>query len=122
MARELQEDVQFRVLRLLQAHPEISQRELAAELGVALGKVNYVLGALTEKGLVKMRNFRSAENKIRYAYMLTPEGLSAKARLTAGFLRRKMAEYEALCAEIEALQAEGGQGASEVIGSGRVGR
>jgi EPS-associated MarR family transcriptional regulator len=106
MSRNLQDDVQFRVLRILQTRPEISQRELADELGVALGKMNYVMNALTEKGLVKIRNFRNAQNKLRYAYILTPAGLSAKAELASGFLRRKIAEYEALRAEIDAIRDE----------------
>jgi len=106
MSRAIKEDVHFRVLRILQQRPQISQRELAEEVGIALGKVNYVLNALTEKGLVKMRNFQNSENKLRYAYILTPAGLAAKSELTSGFLRRKMAEYEALKAEIESLQNE----------------
>jgi len=81
---------------------------LAAEVGIALGKVNYVLNALRKKGFIKIRNFRNSENKLRYAYLLTPAGLSAKAELTAGFLRRKMREYDALRAEVEALQNEVG--------------
>lgn len=106
MRSSLQEDVHFRVLRVLEQRPEISQRELAEDVGIALGKVNYVLNALTDKGLVKMRNFRNSQNKLRYAYILTPAGLRAKADLTAGFLRRKLAEYEALKAEIDSVQGE----------------
>lgn len=106
MARTLQDDVHFRVLRALEQRPEISQRELAEELGIALGKVNFVLNAFAEKGLVKVRNFRTAQNKIRYAYVLTPAGIATKAELTAGFLRRKIREYEALRAEIVSLQSE----------------
>ncbi len=106
MSRDPGNDAHFRVLRILQLRPEISQRELAEEVGIALGKVNYILTALTDKGLVKIRNFRNAENKLRYAYILTPAGLAAKAELTSGFLRRKMAEYEALKTEIEGLQDE----------------
>jgi EPS-associated MarR family transcriptional regulator len=106
LTRSYHEDVQFRVLRILEQRPEISQRELAEEVGIALGKINYVMSALTEAGLVKIRNFRNSKNKLRYAYILTPAGLSAKAELTAGFLRRKIAEYESLKAEIEALQHE----------------
>lgn len=101
-----QEDVHFRVLRLLAKRPAISQRELAEDVGIALGKVNYILKALTEKGLVKIRNFRNSDNKLRYAYILTPAGLRTKADLTAGFLRRKLAEYEALKAEIDSVQGE----------------
>lgn len=106
MSRDLKEDAHFRVLRILQQRPEISQRELAEAVGIALGKVNYILTALTDKGLVKIRNFQNSDNKLRYAYILTPAGLAVKAELTSGFLRRKMAEYEALKAEIEGLQGE----------------
>lgn len=108
MSRDIKEDVHFRVLRILQQRPEISQRELAEEVGIALGKVNYVLSALAEKGFVKIQNFRNAESKLRYAYILTPAGVAAKAELTAGFLKRKIAEYEALKAEIESLEEETG--------------
>lgn len=106
MRGSLQEDVHFRVLRVLEQRPEISQRELAEDVGIALGKVNYVLNALAEKGLVKMRNFRNSDNKLRYVYILTPAGLRTKADLTSGFLRRKLTEYEALRAEIESVQSE----------------
>lgn len=106
MSSSLQEDVHFRVLRVLEQRPEISQRELAQDVGIALGKVNYVLNALTDKGLVKMRNFRNSDNKLRYAYILTPAGLRAKADLTAGFLRRKLTEYEALKSEIESVRGD----------------
>ncbi|NEK25042.1 MarR family EPS-associated transcriptional regulator [Sulfitobacter sp. JBTF-M27] len=99
-------DVQFRVLRLLEHHPETSQREISDALGVSLGAVNYVLKALIEKGEVKIKNFRASDNKLRYAYILTPRGIEAKARLMAGFLKRKLAEYEALKAEIESLDVE----------------
>ena len=104
--RALPDDLRFRLLRLLEQNPQMSQRALAQELGIALGSVNYVLGALIEKGLVKARNFRNAGNKLRYAYVLTPRGVAEKTALTAGFLRRKLAEYEALKAELEVLQAE----------------
>ena len=106
MSASQEEDTRFRLLRLLEQHPEWSQRSLADALGVSLGGTNYVLRALVEKGLVKVGNFRASDNKLRYAYVLTPRGLEAKARMTAGFLRRKYAEYEALKAEIDALEAE----------------
>ncbi len=98
--------MQFRVLRMLDGNPELSQRQIAGELKISLGAVNYCLGALIEKGQIKVRNFRSSDNKLRYAYILTPRGVSEKARLTGAFLKRKMAEYEALKAEIDALAAE----------------
>lgn len=97
----LREDVHFRVLRLLQENPEMSQRDLARAVGISTGGAHYVLNALLEKGLIKLSNFTAAEDKRRYAYILTPKGLAAKATLTRQFLVRKMAEYEALKAEIE---------------------
>lgn len=101
-----QDDLRFRLLRLLEADPTLSQREIAAELGLSLGRVNYVLRALVEKGQVKAGNFRVSQNKLAYAYLLTPGGIEEKARLASGFLKRKLAEYEALQAEIRALQRE----------------
>jgi EPS-associated MarR family transcriptional regulator len=100
------EDLHFRVLKLLRDRPDISQRDLAAQLGISHGKMNYCLNALMEKGLVKLQNFSNSQHRWRYAYMLTPAGLAEKAALTGRFLKRKMAEYEALRAEIEALQSE----------------
>lgn len=106
LSRSLDPNVRFRLLRLLEQYPEKSQRDISRELGVSLGAVNYMLRALVEKGEVKIRNFQVSENKLRYAYILTPRGLDTKARLMVGFLRRKRAEYDVLRAEIEALEAE----------------
>lgn len=103
---KLQEDTHFRVLRLLQENPEMSQRELAEAVGVSVGGIHYVLNALIDKGLVKLGNFTAAEDKRRYAYILTRKGLAEKAEITRRFLRRKMEEYEALRVEIDTLQAE----------------
>lgn len=101
-----QEDIRFRVLRLLQENPEMSQRDIAAAVGISVGGVHYCLNALIEKGLVKLGNFSAAQDKRRYAYILTPKGLSEKTALTSRFLKRKMEEYEALKEEIDALQSE----------------
>ncbi|MGR3572918.1 MarR family EPS-associated transcriptional regulator [Brevirhabdus sp.] len=103
---KLQEDTHFRVLRLLQENPEMSQRELAEAVGVSVGGIHYVLNALIDKGLVKLGNFTAADDKRRYAYLLTPQGIARKAALTRSFLVRKMEEYEALREEIEALREE----------------
>ena len=103
---KLQEDTHFRVLRLLQENPEMSQRELAETVGVSVGGINYVLSALIDKGLVKLGNFTAAEDKRRYAYALTPKGIARKATLTRAFLGRKMEEYVALRKEIDALSSE----------------
>ena len=101
---KLQEDAQFRVLRLLEDNPEMSQRALAQAAGISVGGTHYVLSALIEKGLVKIGNFTAARDKRRYAYILTPRGITQKAAMTKRFLVRKMDEYEALRAEIEELR------------------
>ena len=100
------EERQLKALRLLEQNPEMTQRALAKALGVSVGAANYCLKALVEKGWVKLENFQKNPNKLGYLYLLTPMGFSAKAQLTASFLLRKMAEYEALRAEIDQLQAE----------------
>lgn len=100
------EDLHFRVLKLLQDQPDLSQRELAHKLGVSNGKLHYCLKALIDKGLIKLGNFAESKHRMRYAYLLTPAGLSQKAGMTSLFLKRKMAEYEALKAEISALKAD----------------
>jgi len=101
-----QEDVHFRVLRLLEENPEMSQRDLAQAVGISVGGAHYCLNALIEKGLIKIGNFSAARDKRRYAYILTPKGITEKSALTGRFLKRKMAEYEALKAEIDALRVE----------------
>jgi EPS-associated MarR family transcriptional regulator len=103
---KLQEDTNFRVLRLLQDNPNLSQRELAKALGISLGGVHYCLQALLDKGLIKIHNFQSSTRKLAYAYLLTPAGIVEKATLTGRFLKRKMTEYEQLRLEIESLQQE----------------
>ncbi|MEE4172967.1 MAG: MarR family EPS-associated transcriptional regulator [Xanthomonadales bacterium] len=100
------QETHLKLLRYLEAHPQVSQRELSEHLGVSLGKTNYCLRALKEKGLVKARNFKNNRSKRAYLYILTPKGLEAKARITARFLQRKMDEYERLKGEIEMLKAE----------------
>ena len=98
------EDVDFRVLRFVEENPDRSQREISRALGLSLGGVNYCLKSLIEKGLIKIENFRTSSNKLGYLYVLTPQGIAERAALTNRFLRRKLAEYEALKAEIEAMQ------------------
>lgn len=99
-------DVQYKLMRLLEAKPGMSQREIARELDVSLGKVNYCLQALIRKGWIKARNFKNSQNKAAYMYLLTPRGLEQKAGLTLQFLRAKMEEFEALRQEIEAMRGE----------------
>jgi MarR family transcriptional regulator, temperature-dependent positive regulator of motility len=93
-------------MRLLDARQKLSQREVATSLGISLGKVNYCLKALIEKGFVKAENYRHSNNKLAYFYLLTPSGIVAKAELTRHFLARKMREYDELRLEIERLQQE----------------
>lgn len=99
-------DTRFRVLRLLEENPDLTQRDIANELGISLGRVNYCLRALADKGMIKVKNFRNSNNKMGYLYLLTPEGISEKMALTEAFLKRKMDEYEALRKEIESLNQE----------------
>lgn len=103
------EDIHLRLLRLIEARPDLSQRGLARELGTSLGKVNYCLKALVGKGLVKVRNFRNSRNKLAYVYLLTPRGIDSKATIAVQFLKRKIAEYETLKIEIKQLQREVGE-------------
>lgn len=105
----LTDEYRFKILRLLEAQPDISQRELARALGVSLGRVNFCLQALMEKGMVKAANFKNSRNKKAYMYFLTHKGIAEKARATGRFLARKMAEYEALRHEIEILQRDMGK-------------
>ena len=100
------EAAHYRVLRLIEEQPEVSQRELARALGVSLGKTHYLLKALLDKGLVKADNFRRSDNKLAYAYLLTPSGIAAKLELTRAFLRLKEDEYRAAHEEIERLRLE----------------
>jgi len=102
----LSDEYRYKILKRLESEPEISQRELAKEMGISLGKMNYCLKALVEKGLVKVNNFRNSQNKKGYVYLLTPKGVEEKAIITLAFLKFKMAEYETLKDEIESLKRE----------------
>ena len=103
---QIQEDTYFRVMRILQENPDLTQRELAEKLGVSVGGLNYCLNALMDKGWVKMQNFQNSKNKFKYVYLLTPQGIAERVALTSRFLDRKMQEYEALKAEIESLHQD----------------
>lgn len=96
----------LRVLRTIAQHPRLSQRELATRVGISLGKANFCLQAMIQRGLLKVQNYRKSTNKLAYLYLITPSGMRAKARLTRRFLTRKLEEYEALRAEIEGLRRE----------------
>jgi EPS-associated MarR family transcriptional regulator len=102
----LSEDLRYKLLKLLAEEPQISQRDLALRLGVSVGKANYCLSALVNIGLVKINNFRKANNKLAYTYLLTPSGIEEKARVTVSFLQRKMRECGELREEIEQLRRE----------------
>jgi len=99
-------EIHLKVLRAIEENPEITQRKLAQDLGVSLGKVNYCLKALIQKGWVKANNFKNSNNKAAYAYLLTPKGIERKTHITARYLRRKIDEYETLKIEIEQLKSE----------------
>ena len=105
---EQQEDVRLRVMRLISENPELSTRQIAAEVGVSNGSAYYVLTALVQKGFVKLENFSQNPRKGQYAYLLTPRGIREKSLLTHRFIDRKKHEYERLRAEIEALEDEVG--------------
>lgn len=102
----MNESTQFRILKYIHDNPRVTQRELAGITGASLGKVNYCLRALADKGLVKISNFKKSQNRRAYIYKLTPRGIDEKIRLTSRFLQIKIKEYEALKAEIEDLQEE----------------
>lgn len=102
----LDENTHYSLLKALEENPGLSQRDLAKKLGVSLGKVNFCLKALIDKGCLKIDNFRKSDNKLAYAYLLTPSGIEQKARMTVEFLQIKMREYERLKLEIEELSRE----------------
>jgi len=102
----LTDETRYRILKLLEADPHASQRRIADELGISLGRVNFCLQALINRGLIKVNNFRNSANKRAYLYLLTPRGIEEKALVTARFLKVKLDEYEALKREVEQLQRE----------------
>ena len=103
---KLHEDTNFRLMKLLEANPDLSQRQMGKLLGLSFGGINYCLNALVAKGLVKIENFSQNQNKFGYVYLLTPSGIAEKAAMTSSFLKRKMDEYEALKLEIATLKSE----------------
>jgi EPS-associated MarR family transcriptional regulator len=102
----LTDEYRYKILKELQQDPDISQRELARRLDISLGKANFCLKALIEKGLIKADNFKKSANKVGYLYLLTPQGIEEKGVLTKAFLQRKLTEYENLEQEIEALRTD----------------
>ena len=113
----LTDEYRYRILKLLENNPSASQRDIARELGVSLGRVNYCLQALVEKGLIKVNNFRKNESKRAYLYFLTPKGMQEKGRVTVRFLKVKLDEYENLKLEVAQLQREANRlGHSDQVG------
>jgi len=104
----LNDEIRHKIFKVLEENPEINQRELADKLGISLGKANYCIQALVEKGWIKVNNFRTSKNKLAYAYLLTPTGIEEKALLTVRYLKRKIGEYEELKREIDELSQEVG--------------
>jgi EPS-associated MarR family transcriptional regulator len=102
----LSDEMRYRLVRLLEPNPQMSQRDIARELGISLGRVNYCLQALMRKGWIKAAHFKNSQNKAAYMYLLTPRGVEAKARLTLRYLQIKVREYESLRAEIEDIRRE----------------
>ena len=102
----MQDEIAYKLLKLIEAEPHLSQREIAHKMGVSLGKTNYCLKALIDKGFIKLQNFYNTKKKSAYIYFLTPQGIEEKAAVTYRFLRRKIKEYEDIKVEIESLQVE----------------
>ena len=99
-------EINYKILKILESNSHLSQRQMAKEMGISLGKFNYCLRELIKKGVVKIDRFKSSDNKAAYMYILTPKGIEQKALITASFLRRKMAEYKKIKEEIETLKRE----------------
>ncbi|MBU2862993.1 MarR family EPS-associated transcriptional regulator [Reinekea forsetii] len=110
----LTDELRYKLLKALEQNPNLSQRQLSKELGISLGKVNYCINALLDVGVLKAQNFKSSQNKLAYAYVLTPKGLEEKAEVTTRFLHRKLKEYAEIEREIETIKAELIMGANEV--------
>ncbi len=102
----MQPEINYKLLKLLEDRPNLTQREMAREMGISLGKFNYCLKELVKKGLVKVDRFTSSDNKAAYMYLLTPRGIDEKAQVTRRFLKRKMAEFEEIRIQIEELKSE----------------
>jgi EPS-associated MarR family transcriptional regulator len=115
MNNRYEQEIRYRLLKVLSQDSNLSQRDMAKRMGISLGKVNYCLSELAKKGLIKVNRFKSAKNKIPYTYMLTPIGLEEKAKLTVTFLKRKLSEYEEIKRQIKELAGEVGEDRVEVM-------
>ena len=103
MNPNFEQEVRYRILKILSTEPHISQREMARRMGISLGKTNYVLSVLAEKGIIKIKRLKNAHQKIPYVYHLTPRGLEQKAKITARFLKRKLSEYEEIKTQLKEI-------------------
>jgi len=106
MNNDYQQEIRYRLLKILSRNPNFTQREMAGEMGISLGKVNFCLAELAKKGFIRINRFKDSENKLQYLYNLTPSGLEAKAGLTVSFLKRKMSEYNEIKKQIRELAKE----------------
>ncbi|RJO61818.1 MarR family EPS-associated transcriptional regulator [candidate division WS5 bacterium] len=106
MNHTYEQEIRYRLLKVLSQDPQLGQRDMAKKMGISLGKVNYCISQLAAKGLIKITRFRSAKNKIPYTYVLTPKGIEEKGRLTLRFLKRKLSEYEEIKKQIRELHCE----------------
>ena len=106
MNHHYEQEIRYKILKILANDPSLSQREMAGRMGISLGKTNYVLTELADKGIIKIKRFKSARNKIPYTYMLTSHGLEEKARITSNFLKRKLAEYKEIKRLIKEIAKE----------------
>jgi EPS-associated MarR family transcriptional regulator len=102
----MEPEIRYRLLKLLENNPNMTQRQMAGEMGLSLGKFNYCLKELVKKGIVKIDRFTTSDNKAGYMYVLTPHGIEEKAKITVSFLRRKMKEYEEIKNQIKELAGE----------------
>ena len=101
-----EQEIHYRLLNLLADEPQLRQLDMAKKMGISVGKINFCISELAKKGLIKVKRFKSAKNKVPYSYMLTPRGIEEKGRITVGFLKRKMSEYEEIRRQIEVLTEE----------------
>jgi len=101
-----EQEIRYKILKLLSVHPNLSQRDMAKRMSISLGKTNYVLTELANKGIIKIKRFKSAPSKVPYSYMLTPHGLEEKTKTTLKFLKRKLAEYEEIKHQIQEIKKE----------------
>ncbi|MCD6296788.1 MAG: MarR family EPS-associated transcriptional regulator [Deltaproteobacteria bacterium] len=115
MNNRYEQEIRFRLLKVLSQDSNLSQRDMAKRMGISLGKVNYCISELAKKGLIKVNRFKSARNKIPYTYILTPSGLEEKGRLTVAFLKRKLSEYEEIKSQIRELSSEVGEDRMEMM-------